>query len=428
MRAWFRYIFAVVRETFRRFDDDDQLSYAGHLAFTLLLSFGPFVVCLILAAEALVPNSVESLQGMIEAMQESLLIPANMADVLLSVINAVASQDPSQNENLLLVVISGLVGLWAGSNAFESARKGFNEAYDVRDKRKLPAKRAQSLLLAALMASLFIVLAVAIVVTTITLGVIGAAEADEGKKISFVLVPALVGGPLFLILLIGIHLTLPRGYAKRWALYLWADDETEDRRALRVPVLPGVIWSVILWLLGAVGFSIALSTILSLEGKHGGLAGVVATLLFFYMSSAIIFLGAQINVAMATIGPDGQPRWPHPSLTTPPEDYDVRDDKALQVLMTAGPRPTLLSRFWHYICGSSVLNEAPEEAQSAFATGTPLHKVRASRRNGDNGAAAPLANGVPAASVNGSTALDREDEPHLASERFAEQADTRRYS
>ncbi|MCI4661008.1 MAG: YihY/virulence factor BrkB family protein [Neomegalonema sp.] len=368
MGSWFRYIWGVTKETLRRFDNDDQLSYAGHLAFTLLLSFGPFVVVLILAAEALVPDSVSTLKGMILAMQENLIIPNTMADVLVGVIDSVANNQSGKSQNLLLVLISGLVGLWAGSNAFESARKGFNEAYDVRDTRKLPAKRMQSLLLAAVMASLFILLAVSIVVATITLGVLGAAEGKESEHIAFVFVPALVGGPLFLILLIGIHLTLPRGFAKRWALYLWADDETADARPVRVPVLPGVIWSVVLWIFGAIGFSVLLSTVMSLEGKHGGLAGVVATLLFFYMSSAIIFLGAQINIAMATIGPDGKPQWPHPSLTEPPEGYDPAQDAALQVLLSAAPRPNVLSRFWYYICGGSILKDVPEHVRASFLT------------------------------------------------------------
>ncbi|MEO1329985.1 MAG: YihY/virulence factor BrkB family protein [Pseudomonadota bacterium] len=357
-----KYLFGVTKEAFRRFEDDDHVAYAGYMAFTLLLSFGPFVVCLILAAEALAPESVDSLKGMIVAFKDGMLIPDNMASVLLGVIEAVSSDSGAQNENIILVVISGLVGLWAGSNAFESARKGFNEAYDVRDKRGFSIKRLQSLLLAAVMASLFIMLSLAIVITSLTLGVLGASQ-EAGQHMAIYLVPALFGAPLFLVLLIGIHLTLPRGFARRWSLYLWAQDETADARAVRVPVLPGVFISAILWLLGAIGFSIALSTIMSLEGKHGGLAGVVATLLFFYMSSAIIFLGAQINIAIATIGADGKPVWPHPSFEQRPEDYDPRKDEAFVVLTLYRPKGNPISRLWHYLVGGTVVDPTLAEAE-----------------------------------------------------------------
>lgn len=387
MRRSIRYLFGVVKEALRRFENDDQLSYAGHLAFTLLLSFGPFIVCLILAAEALVPHSVDSLKGMIEAMRQGLLVPDNMADVLLGVIDAVASDTvgpdgtPKSN-NTLLLAISGLVGLWAGSNAFESARKGFNEAYDVRDERKLPAKRFQTLFLAALMASLFIMMTLSIVLTTIGLGVVGVADGEESRGIAFALVPALLGAPLFVVLLVGIHLTLPRGFARNWSLYLWAQDETWDARPLRVPVLPGVIASAVLWLLGAIGFSIALSTILSLEGKHGGLAGVVATLLFFYMSSAIIFLGAQINIAIATIDGDGKPVWPHP-LTSRPEGYDETKDHAWRVLTAPHPEGTL-ARFWYYLCGGGVC-EAPENMTANTTANAPEARETATRKESVDG-------------------------------------------
>ena len=48
---------------------------------------------------------------------------------------------------------------------------------------------------------------------------------------------------LFSALLLGIHLTLPRGYVKGWSLYVWAADEIEDKRAVRVPLIPGVMVS-----------------------------------------------------------------------------------------------------------------------------------------------------------------------------------------
>ncbi|MEL6279414.1 MAG: YhjD/YihY/BrkB family envelope integrity protein [Pseudomonadota bacterium] len=376
-----RYTFGVVKEALRRFDNDDQLSYAGHLAFTLLLSFGPFIVCLILAAEALVPNSVDSLKGMIEAMRQGMLVPDNMADVLLNVVDAVAKDDPTKSDNTLLLIVSGLVGLWAGSNAFESARKGFNEAYDVRDERKLPAKRFQTLFLAAVMATLFILMTISIVLTTIGLGVVGVADGEESQGIAFALVPALLGAPLFLVLLVGIHLTLPRGYAKNWSLYLWAQDETWDARPLRVRVLPGVIVSAVLWLIGAIGFSIALSTILSLEGKHGGLAGVVATLLFFYMSSAIIFLGAQVNIAIATLDADGKPVWPHPQ-TFRPEGYDPLGDPAYQVLTADHPEGSL-ARFWYYLCGGGVCSEPEPAGPKGQDPGGPAEKPRPTPAQGE---------------------------------------------
>ena len=99
---------------------------------------------------------------------------------------------------------------------------------------------------------------------------------------------------VFWLLLLGIHLTLPRGYVKRWHLYIWAQDEIDDIRAVKVPVKPGVRVSAGLWLAFAITYSYVIGTYVRFDTNHGALAGVVATLLFFYISAAMIFFAATV--------------------------------------------------------------------------------------------------------------------------------------
>ncbi|MEM9726152.1 MAG: YihY/virulence factor BrkB family protein [Pseudomonadota bacterium] len=419
-----RWTFGVIREALRRFDDDDHMVYAGHMAFTLLLSFGPFVVCAILLAGYLDASAEARLLGMVVSLQQSALIPAPMAELLTGVIEGVAPKAravTADQEQWWLLWVTAAVGLYAGSSAFEAARNGFNEAYDVRDKRHVIYRRIQSHLLALFIATLFALISFTFVALSIalqwvnvapmeSLGMEGLGDATAGG-VSPWLAAAVVAvvATLFAGLLLGIHLTLPRGYVRGWSLYVWACDEIEDKRAVRVPLLPGVLVSAAAWLLFAVGYSFVIGSLVDFGTNHGALAGVVATLLFFHISSSMIFFGAQINIAIATVGADGQPCWPHPAIERAP-DFDETTEVAYQILTQ--PKPTgVLNRTWHSIWGGAArINDAPEEVAERFRADDEARKrarkeareaarrSKKSGRGGDDGAAPghPVAGAGPA--------------------------------
>ncbi|MBX2855789.1 MAG: YihY/virulence factor BrkB family protein, partial [Rhodobacteraceae bacterium] len=361
MRSRIRYGVGVANEAWRRFIDDDHFVYAGHMAFTLLLSFGPFIVCAILLVQHFDPLAAPHFVEMIESV-EGRLIPEPMADVLKRVIASVAPGDmaiaicgPEQVQatvqatlasngstgpctpqqvadalsklgessnvqssfvqpsdgggvdysGMLALAVTIFVGLYAASSAFEAARNGFNEAYDVKDRRGFLWKRFQSHLLALVLVGLFVFVSLGFVFITFRLsaqlqqwGMDPARTlSDEYWELGGLGLAAFLGASMFWSLLVGIHLTLPRGYVRNWALYVWAQDEIDDRRAVRVPVRPGVWVSAALWFAFAVCFSYVLGALVSFETNHGVLAGVVATLLFFYLSAVTIFFGAQVNIA-----------------------------------------------------------------------------------------------------------------------------------
>ena len=184
-----RRVFGVLREALRRFDDDDHAVYAGHMAFTLLLSFGPFVVCAILLAGYLDPEAEAHLISMIGSLESSALIPAPMAELLVKVVEGVAPKAravTANSEQWWLLWVTAGVGLYAGSSAFEAARNGFNEAYDVRDKRHVVYRRMQSHLLALFIATLFAVISFSFVTASIGLQVFHAAQggAEGGSSTS----------------------------------------------------------------------------------------------------------------------------------------------------------------------------------------------------------------------------------------------------
>jgi membrane protein len=84
------------------------------------------------------------------------------------------------------------------------------------------------------------------------------------------------------------------------AMYGWL---TDIRQRLRT-VLPGALIGALLWLAAAATLSYTLRSAGRLALVYGGFAGLVATLVFLYVSAATLIFGAEINAVLrADAGP-----------------------------------------------------------------------------------------------------------------------------
>lgn len=268
----------------RRFGEDNSFALAGYLAYTGLLAFFPFMIFLVVTGSYVIGLD-ESLLLVDQMFQ---VTPPEVASALQPILLTII-----ESKTGLVGLISAGVGLWAGSNAFEAARIGFNLAYDVREKRNFLYRRLQSLALAAAAAVVFVCLGVLIVLWPLVAELLyGDQETSAGFEVFFVL-RYVLGIPMLVFLLGALHLTLPRARRSGASLLV----HTEHNEDWKIDVRPGVVASVVLWFIGATAFSMYLRYAPSFAGNYGAMAGVVITLLFFYMSSVVIFFGAQINIA-----------------------------------------------------------------------------------------------------------------------------------
>lgn len=284
--GWFGrlYLIRLLAAAWRRFGEDNSFALSGYLAYTGLLSFFPFMVFLIVSASLLVGHDTS--MALVDELFS--LAPEPVTATLKPILETIIA-----GKTGLLALVAAVVGLWAGSNAFEAARIGFNLAYDVREDRHFVRRRAQSLLLAATAASVFVSLAILIVLWPLIANYLAPEGETSAGFDAFYVLRYVFGLPMFLGLLTVLHLSLPKGHREGLALRVL----TEHGETWRISVLPGVIASALLWFLGATAFSMYLRYAPSFAGNYGAMAGVVITLLFFYMSAVMIFFGAQINIA-----------------------------------------------------------------------------------------------------------------------------------
>jgi membrane protein len=193
-----------------------------------------------------------------------------------------------------ILTVSGLAAIWAASNGVEAVRIGLDRAYDVDDARHVALSR---------------LIAIAVVLT--------------GFAIFTVLSALIIFAPLAFVLIeqwteidIPVELDLLRYLLGMSVLAgsLWAMHRVLPSRPMRgLRLWPGVFASVIIWSAAATGLSVYLAFAPSYAVTYGALAGVIVTLLFFYLTGAAIIFGAEVNAVVnkgrrgATRGPDADP-------------------------------------------------------------------------------------------------------------------------
>jgi membrane protein len=77
------------------------------------------------------------------------------------------------------------------------------------------------------------------------------------------------------------------------ALHHWLPNKDWPTRT----VLPGVLVTLVFWLLGASLFSLYLGTVADYSVTYGSLGGVAITLFFFYLTAVLFIFGAEYNLA-----------------------------------------------------------------------------------------------------------------------------------
>jgi len=244
-------------------------NYAGSVAFSAVLASCPLLLFLSAAAGYIgQPGAAGELAYRIL----SFAPPAVLA-TLQPVVDEVLSQ-----RNRALLTVGVLFTIWAASSGIQAIRTALNIAYGVE--KGLPFWSAR----------------IKVIVFTV-IGTLGTVVAFA----SIVVLPylwaalnqAVSGGAEGARLRDGVRyglafVVLAAVYA---VMYGWLPD---IRQRLRT-VLPGALIGALLWLAAASLLSYTLRSLGKLALIYGSFAGLVATLIFLYISAVTLIFGAEIN-------------------------------------------------------------------------------------------------------------------------------------
>ncbi len=279
MGVWkaLRHIWRVIVQVYWRFASDDGDALSGHVAFSAFLSLFPFLIFVTaVAAKAIGPQDVDAtLSYMFE------IFPSDVARVLAPVVTETTHARMSGALTLSLIG-----ALWVASTGIEALRVALNRAYAQPETRSFVYRRLQSFSLVFAASIAFILVTILVILGPGLMALAEAfapeviAETSYWSQIRYGLAALVVGAAIYTA-----HLILPS-------------------RIPEAPIWPGVVFTVVLWLAAGGLFSVYLSYIPSYALTYGALGGVIVSLFFFYVSAAILILGAELNAVLGGLKPD----------------------------------------------------------------------------------------------------------------------------
>ncbi len=265
-RGWRR-----LRRAVAGFERNQHFITAGHLAFVGFFALFPFLIVLVYVAAAI--GSTEAAREALDAALAQM--PAEVADAL----GPVAEQLVTTPRGGTLTF--GLItALWAASSSFEALRYAFNRAYEVREPRQAWWRRAQSLALTLLFALGIVLATLSVVVVPIAVDLAAALlDLPSLRERGTTVISRSLGLSLLVAATAAIYKVLPR------VPIAWS------------AALPGAVLCVAGFFALASAFGFYLTEIATLSLTYGSLGGVVATLVFFYLTGCVVLFGCEFNAA-----------------------------------------------------------------------------------------------------------------------------------
>ncbi len=269
----------IVVRTLKEFMSDELPTYASALAFQAFFSLFPFLLLLIALIGFLhLPEFFEWLQ-----IQASLVLPADAMAMVQPVIELLQTQKPG------LFSVGAVVALWSSSSAIRSSMDAMNRAYFVEESR--PAwKRIPLSLLYTIGVAIFLLTAAALMVTGPQ--VINWLAGQLGIEAVMVVLWEWLRLPVAVLLLMLVVAGL---------YYLLPDVKQEFRF-----ITPGSVLAVLVWLLASLGFSYYAKNYATYNAMYGSIGAIIILLLYLYISSAVLLLGAELNAVIEHLSREGK--------------------------------------------------------------------------------------------------------------------------
>ncbi|WP_313023892.1 YihY/virulence factor BrkB family protein [Pseudomonas lopnurensis] len=272
-------VMTLFKRTFKEFSNDDMSTYASALAYRALFSLFPFLLFLMALLGFLhLPEFFAWLRE-----QASLVLPP----VAMDQINPVIDQLQDQKSGLLSIGI--LVALWTASVGVRSLMNAMNKAYGVEEGRP-----GWKLTLLSLVYTVGIAIMLLLAAGLMVMGpqVMGWLAEQVGLKDIVVLLWNWLRWPIAVLLMMLVVAVL----------YYVAPDVEQDFRF----ITPGSALAVIVWIIASIGFGIYVQNFGNYDATYGSIGAIIVLLLYFYISAAVLLLGAELNAVIEHASDEGK--------------------------------------------------------------------------------------------------------------------------
>jgi membrane protein len=303
----------VAKRTFADISADNCAGLAAQLAFYFLLALFPALLFFVaLIGYVPIENALDELLRTLGT-----VAPRELVELVRKQLGEIAS---GSQASLLTLGIIGAI--WSSSAAMVAIIDALNRAYDVGEWRPWWKRRLVALALTVALA-LFIILSLAFVLIGPDAAARVASWVDAAPAAVFVW--SLLRWPVMILLVVfGVDL-----------VYHFAP----NRPSRWTRITPGSLLATTLWIISSFAFKCYVMNFGNYTATYGAIGGIIVTMLWFYVSSFAILVGAELNgVIEHTRGPvaisesDGRVR------SRPVAPAATRGTPATRASVTAAPR------------------------------------------------------------------------------------------
>ncbi|HZA49233.1 MAG TPA: YihY/virulence factor BrkB family protein [Myxococcaceae bacterium] len=255
-KVFFRELRAEVKK-------DNLSDAAGALTFFGVLAIFPFLVFLVSLASLI----IEPAQAQTLLEQLSKVAPKEVTTILGDRLRSLVSED-----RVGLVSLGALGAIWAASSGVMAVIRALNLAYDVKESRPKWKVRIFAILFTLGGGALGLLATLAAVATPALAEAIGG---PIGEIILWLRIPVAA----LLVMMV-------------WAVayYVLPDVDQEFKF-----ITPGSVVGVTIWIVASLGFSFYVTNFAKYDATYGSLGGMIVLLLWMWISSQVLLLGAEVN-------------------------------------------------------------------------------------------------------------------------------------
>jgi membrane protein len=269
-RSWL----GVLKRTLREFKDDNLVDWAAALTYYGILALFPALIALVSIIGLVGASATTPLLDNL-----SKLAPGPARDIITGALKQVANGRGTAGFTFVLGL---LVAIWSASSYVGAFARASNAVYEVHEGRPFWKLRPMQLIVTTVIIVLLAASAIAVVVTGPVARAVGdlvgaGPAAVTAWDIAKWPVIALAVSMMFSILYYATPNVKQPGF--RW-------------------ITPGGVAALVLWLAASAVFAFYVANFSSYNKTYGALAGVVAFLVWLWISNIAVLLGAELNAEL----------------------------------------------------------------------------------------------------------------------------------
>lgn len=254
-----------------RYIDDEITAMGSQLAYSLLLSFFPFLIILM----TLVGYSSIKSEDVLLALNS--VLPNDILNLIKSTVVEVVD-----TRRLDLLSFGTITTIWTASNGFNAVIRGLNKAYDEKEKRSFIKVQ-----FTVLLCTLGLILMVIISFSLLIFGELSA---------KYLLTNYISSKLLKFFLDFGRYIL---GFAAMIIVFTLLYRYTPSKKLKFKEVLPGALFTTLGWIITSICFSFYVNNFGNYSKIYGSIGAVIALMSWLFIVSVIILIGGEINATLA---------------------------------------------------------------------------------------------------------------------------------